>query len=255
MLPTILPMPLGRRALPFDHPDWIFELKYDGFRSLAIVENGRAQLISRNGHPFASFEELGKQIAGALQNGNKVVPDGEIVCVDESGKPQFRDLLFHRGTPCFFAFDLLFGDGEDWRSERLLDRNQELRRLLKSLPVISTLKYADHVEGRGIELYRRVIVFWQRRRLAIETHQPNHTGESQYAQPLLQVKMYENVTRKQRQFNLLATVFPSSQTSIERQEGIDRSFVQLPGYILLMTRIGIRCVPLRDRLFRSWSIR
>jgi hypothetical protein len=88
------------------------------------------------------------------------------------------------------------------------------------------------------------IVFWQGRRLAIETHKPNHTGESQYAQPLLQVKMYENVTRKQRQFNLLATVFPSSQTSIERQEGIDRSFVQLPGYILLMTRIGIRCVPL-----------
>ena len=48
-----------------------------------------------------------------------------------SGKPQFRDLLFHRGTPCFFAFDLLL-DGKDWRSERLIDRKQELRRLLKS---------------------------------------------------------------------------------------------------------------------------
>jgi hypothetical protein len=69
-------------------------------------KNGRGQLVSRNGHVFASFAELGKQIAGSLRN-TKAVLDGEIVCVDESGKPQFRDLLFHRGTPRFFAFDLL----------------------------------------------------------------------------------------------------------------------------------------------------
>ncbi len=155
MLPTFQPMPLGRRALPFDHPDWIFELKLDGFRALAVIENGRGQLISRNGHPFASFAELGKEIAGTLGNA-KVVLDGEIVCVDDSGRPRFRDLLFHRGTPCFFVFDLLLDDGKDWRSERLIDRKQELRRLLKSLPPVSPLKYADHVEGRGIELHRRV---------------------------------------------------------------------------------------------------
>jgi len=149
-------MPLGRRPLPFDHPDWIFELKYDGFRSLAIVENGRGQLVSRNGHPFASFAELGKQVAAALQSENKAVLDGEIVCVDKAGKPQFRDLLFHRGTPCFFAFDLLFGDGKDWRSERLIDRQQELRRLLKSLPALSPLRYAEQVDGCGTELFQRV---------------------------------------------------------------------------------------------------
>ena len=92
MFPTFQSMPLGRRALPFDHPDWIFELKYDGFRSLAIVEQSRGQLVSRNGHPFASFAELGKQVAAALQSENKVVLDGEIVCVNVSGRPQFRDL-------------------------------------------------------------------------------------------------------------------------------------------------------------------
>src|SRR5437016_3620098 len=62
------PMPLLKRPLPFDDDDWLFELKYDGFRALAIIEHGRAQLLSRNGHPFASFAELGKHIAASLPN-------------------------------------------------------------------------------------------------------------------------------------------------------------------------------------------
>jgi len=49
------PMPLLKRAAPFDNPDWIYELKMDGFRALAVIEHGRAQLLSRNGNPFASF--------------------------------------------------------------------------------------------------------------------------------------------------------------------------------------------------------
>src|ERR1700737_22301 len=52
------PMPLSRKPAPFDHPEWVFELKYGGFRSLAVVQNGRCQLISRNGHSFNSFSEL-----------------------------------------------------------------------------------------------------------------------------------------------------------------------------------------------------
>ena len=67
------PMPLQRRSLPFDDPDWIYELKMDGFRALAVIEDGRAQLLSRNGHPFASFSELGKQIAAALPSARAVI--------------------------------------------------------------------------------------------------------------------------------------------------------------------------------------
>jgi bifunctional non-homologous end joining protein LigD len=122
------PMPLLRRPLPFDHPEWIFELKYDGFRSLAVIQNGRTQLISRNGNHFSSFDDLRKGLT--LPVTRKTVLDGEIVCLDKCGRPQFRDLLFHRGEPCFFAFDLLMADGKDLRSERLTDRKQELRRLL-----------------------------------------------------------------------------------------------------------------------------
>jgi len=141
-------MPLLRRPLPFDHPQWVFELKYDGFRALAVIQNGRTQLISRNGHPF-SFD-----LHVPLHTG-KTVLDGEIVCVDDHGRPQFRDLLFHRGEPAFFAFDLLLSDGKDIRSERLTDRKQELRRLLSGLPT-SRFLYADHIEREGIALFKRV---------------------------------------------------------------------------------------------------
>jgi len=94
-------MPLSRRPAPFDHPEWIFELKYDGFRSLAVIQNGRTELISRNRNPFNSFANLCNGLM--LPQAGKTVLDGEIVCLDKRGRPQFRDLLFHRGEPCFYA--------------------------------------------------------------------------------------------------------------------------------------------------------
>ena len=89
------PMPLSRRALPFDHPEWLFELKYDGFRSLAVIHNGQTELISRNGNSFKSFETLRKQLKSPYAG--KTVLDGEIVCLDKRGKPQLRDLLVSSG--------------------------------------------------------------------------------------------------------------------------------------------------------------
>jgi ATP-dependent DNA ligase len=58
-------MPLGRKPRPFDDSDWIFELKYDGFRCLAVAEYGNCVLYSRSGHPFASFAELATRIGNA----------------------------------------------------------------------------------------------------------------------------------------------------------------------------------------------
>jgi len=78
------------------------------------------------------------------------------VCVDSKGRPQFRDLLFHRGDPGFFTFDLLVCDSKDWRRERLTGRKQELRRLLRRLRDDSRLKYADHLEDFGTILFQRI---------------------------------------------------------------------------------------------------
>src|SRR5436309_2863500 len=149
-------MPRLKRAAPFDDPDWLFELKMDGFRALAVIEHGRAQLVSRNGHPFASFSALAKSISDSLPNVRAVI-DGEICSLDRRGRPQFKNLLFHRGNPpCFFAFDLLTRDGKDLRTERLLDRKQELRRLLARSPVTSPLRYTEYIDGCGMALFQRV---------------------------------------------------------------------------------------------------
>jgi len=146
-------MPLLKRATAFDDADWLFELKYDGYGALAVIEHGRAQLLSRNGHPFASFSALAESISDLLPNVRAVI-DGEICSLDRRGTPQ---LLFRRGNlPCFFAFDLLTCDGKDLRTERLLDRKQELRRLLARSPVTSPLKYTEYIDGCGMALFQRV---------------------------------------------------------------------------------------------------
>ena len=58
------PMPLQKRRLPFDDANFVFELKYDGFRALAVAER-RPELVSRNGHPFVSFADLPKELQSA----------------------------------------------------------------------------------------------------------------------------------------------------------------------------------------------
>jgi bifunctional non-homologous end joining protein LigD len=146
-------MPLRTRRLQFDDPNFVLELKYDGFRALAVIDR-RPHLLSRNGHPFASFADLAKQITEHLPGGT--VLDGEIVAVNRRGKPRFNDLIFHRRPPCFFAFDLLTLDGRDWKTHQLLERKQELRRLLSRIPAECPLRYVDHVDGNGIALFKRV---------------------------------------------------------------------------------------------------
>src|SRR5438045_56818 len=97
------PMPLLKRLSPFDHPDWIFEVKWDGFRSLLYSDDDGVRLVSRNRNAFKSFPGLCEGLARDVK-GRRCVLDGEIVCLDSEGRPQFRDLLFRRAEPFFYAF-------------------------------------------------------------------------------------------------------------------------------------------------------
>ena len=103
-------MAVASQAEPPTSPDWVFELKYDGFRALAYISN-RVQLVSRKGHTYRRFDRLCKELAHAL-SGHEAVLDGEIICVDAEGRPQFHDLLRTRKQPIYAAFDLLWLDGE-----------------------------------------------------------------------------------------------------------------------------------------------
>src|SRR5204863_9714989 len=152
---TFQPVPLSRRPKPFDHPEWLFELKYDGFRALARVERNKCQRTSRNGHQFASFSDLEGSIASSLAP-DRVILDGEIVCLDRKGRPRFNDLLFRRGKPYFFAFDLLYADGKDWRRDSLVERKAALRQMIHRLPADSRLRFAEHIEHSGVQLFERV---------------------------------------------------------------------------------------------------
>ena len=113
-LPRFQPLGVGRRLAPFDHADWLFEIKFDGFRTIAYVEHGRCQLFSRNGNEFKSFRSLNQSIGAVLKDRSAVI-DGEIVVLDDEGKPQFYEPFFRRGEPRLCAFDLLWCDGQELR--------------------------------------------------------------------------------------------------------------------------------------------
>src|SRR5262249_2941112 len=94
---------------------YIFELKIDGFRSLAYIENVQCDLVSRNGNTFCNFKDLAEWIGEHLPVENAVI-NGEIAWVDDLGRSVFNDLLLRRRECVFFGFDLLFVNGEDLRA-------------------------------------------------------------------------------------------------------------------------------------------
>ena len=151
LVPKFQPLSLGRAPRPFSHPDWLFELKFDGFRALVRIEQGKCRLVSRKGNDFNSFRKLDESLLSKLKVRSAVL-DGEIVCLNDKGKPEFRDLLFRRGEARFIAFDLLWCDGQDLRYAPLTERKHKLRSIL---PTDSDrIMYCDHFERDGESLFR-----------------------------------------------------------------------------------------------------
>lgn len=152
-LPRIQPINPTRIAAAFDHLDWLFELKHDGYRAVAYIEDGECELVSRKGNAFRRFGSLAATIATLPVK--SAILDGEIVCLDKDGRSQFLDLLRHRRTDAvFYAFDLLWLDGRDLRTLPLLERKRRLRRLQASRN--AGLLYADHIEAQGMKLFQAV---------------------------------------------------------------------------------------------------
>jgi bifunctional non-homologous end joining protein LigD len=146
-------MPLARLHQPFDHPDWLFELKYDGFRALAHLDGGTVRLVSRNRNAFKSFQDLCAAMAACIEGASAVL-DGEIVFLGSDGRPEFYNLMRRRSPQHFYAFDILWLEGKDLRGLPLVNRKQILRRVVPMQP--APVLYADYFEARGVDLFRLV---------------------------------------------------------------------------------------------------
>ncbi len=144
---------------PFTKPDWIFEPKLDGYRVLASRSGGEPLLLTRNGNDYgATFPEVVRAMAALPFD--RLVLDGEVVAMDEQGKPSFQRLqtrgMLRRpldvrqaavNTPVtYYAFDLLGFEDFDLRSLPLTARKQVLR---KVIPPVGALRYLEHVEEEG----------------------------------------------------------------------------------------------------------
>jgi bifunctional non-homologous end joining protein LigD len=146
-------MRLSQRPDPFDHPDWLFEIKHDGFRALAYLDDAQCSLVSRKGHEYKSFQALREELARFVKADDAIL-DGEIVCLSSDGRSQFYDLLYRRAEPYFYAFDLLWLNGQDLRGLPLHERKNRLRALFDSANS-SRILFSDHIEEAGRDVFRQ----------------------------------------------------------------------------------------------------
>ena len=133
--------------------EWVHELKYDGYRILCRLKDGKATLLTRNGHDWtaklphiaAAIEELSSRSAWL---------DGEVVAVLPDGRISFQGLqnAFDARSDSnllYYVFDLLYLNGYDLRDVSLLERKRLLSNLLNNRPSSSLIQYSDHISGKG----------------------------------------------------------------------------------------------------------
>jgi bifunctional non-homologous end joining protein LigD len=162
---SVQPM-LATQGEPFSHPDWVFEIKYDGYRLRAGKEHGQTKLISRNSNDFtAVFPEIAEVLA-ALPHDDFLL-DGEVVVHDAEGLPSFAGLQ-QRGRltrtmdigraavqwpATFYAFDLLLFGEYDLRRLALTERKRLLAELL---PTAGPIRVSEHIEGEGEAMFEQL---------------------------------------------------------------------------------------------------
>jgi bifunctional non-homologous end joining protein LigD len=160
---VIHPMLATPVAKAFDGPEWVFEIKWDGYRAVAFIEDGRVRLVSRTQNDLtAQFPELGS--LPQFVKAQSAILDGEIVALDEEGRPSFSLMQqrtgFRPGKPrlpgregvaiVYYAFDLLYLDGFDLRRVALEQRKQLLQERIVPGTVVH---FSDHYAEKGRDLF------------------------------------------------------------------------------------------------------
>jgi bifunctional non-homologous end joining protein LigD len=136
--------------------DWLFELKYDGYRIITYIEGGGVRLVTRNGKDYTDrFHSVAASLADWAGD-RAMVLDGEMAVTDASGKTDFQALQNYMKNPqgqnlIYIVFDLLALDGEDLRGLPLVRRKETLEALMDDAP--NNLWYSRHVRGNGEESF------------------------------------------------------------------------------------------------------
>jgi bifunctional non-homologous end joining protein LigD len=147
---------------PFDNPEWLFEIKWDGYRAVSFIQDGEARLVSRNQNELtAAYPELSN--LPETVRAKTAILDGEVVALDGQGRSSFGLMQQRTGIReggrrkagrddipvVYYAFDLLYLDGYDLRRVSLEQRKQALADILTTNELI---RYSNHFEG-GIRLF------------------------------------------------------------------------------------------------------
>jgi bifunctional non-homologous end joining protein LigD len=139
---------------PFSDKDWVFELKFDGYRAIAEIKKGKVRLYSRNGLSMSGYTKI---IAALYKLKTDVVLDGEIVLLNESGKPDFQKLQNYADNYnypiVYYAFDILSFQQKDLKKLPLIERKNLLKGFLKKNKLI---RYSEHVDGKGEALFKEI---------------------------------------------------------------------------------------------------
>jgi bifunctional non-homologous end joining protein LigD len=148
-LPLVEPQALTPQADPFDHPGWLFEPKYDGFRGLLYNSDQACEIRMTEEIGGPAIRDLPARVAEVLA-GRETILDGEIVALDRQGRPDLQLLLRGGGYLAFAAFDLLWQDGHDLRDLPLKERKARLAELLPedTGPLYKVLSIEEH--GRAL---------------------------------------------------------------------------------------------------------
>jgi bifunctional non-homologous end joining protein LigD len=138
---------------PFDKPGWLYEVKWDGFRAIALIKKGEPELSSRNSK---SFNDKFYPIYNELKTWKKeAVLDGEIVSVNDKGMADFSSLQNWRseadGTLIYYVFDILWYDGKDTTQLPLIERKELLKNILPESP---NIKFSESFETSGLEFFK-----------------------------------------------------------------------------------------------------
>jgi bifunctional non-homologous end joining protein LigD len=168
---------------PPEGEEWLHEVKYDGYRVRAILDNDRARMLTRTGQDWT---QRFAPIARAIESlpARSALVEGEVVATDERGVPSFADLqhaLSHgeSDTLRYMAFDLLHLDGQDLRGMPLEARKNLLRALIGAGPgADGPLRYVDHVRGSGSEFYREACALALEGSISKRADRPYTAGRS-----------------------------------------------------------------------------